>query len=55
MSAPDGVTPAFLNVDQSRRAESLSLALALTAGRSVPIHLVWALARWIYAGEGPNA
>ena len=40
-----------LSERQSQRAECLRLALSLTAGRSVPIHVVHDLARWLYNGE----
>lgn len=57
MSAPEPLallqTPpgAFLSPEQARRATCLSLALALVAGRSVPIHVVERIAGWIYDGE----
>ena len=43
----------FLTPEQARRAECLRLALWLTAGRSVPIHVVWDIARWINNGVKP--
>lgn len=41
---------ASLTTEQERRAECLRLALALTHGRSVPIQIVFVLARWIASG-----
>lgn len=45
---------ASLSERQSQRAQALHDALALTHGRSVPIQIVWALARWLYDGSGPE-
>ena len=54
MSATPIISPApggFLDTRQAQRCECLRLTLELVAGRSVPIAVVWAIARWLYSNE----
>jgi hypothetical protein len=44
----------YLTTAQGQRVECLRVALAASAGRSVQMHVIWAIARWLYDNrEGP--
>lgn len=45
---------AFMSSAQSQRATALATVLELVKGRSVPIHVVERLARWVYNGEADS-